>query len=174
MKDPHRSAKHVVIKKAGSKNPQDAIQPLSIETFTQTASNLLGARIEKQVLSQQVRLLSGCIVAALAVACVTETWREASARGVQAGGVTKTCDIRVGTTWDDALSCLKTNPYVVPGRDSVREAHEQLSPDRFRDIWKIWPASFYWQRVRLTFERPPDGPYRVIMVEEGDNDTVGR
>jgi hypothetical protein len=43
-----------------------------------------------------------------------------------------------------------------------------LSPDRFRDIWKIWPAWKNWQRVRWTFERPPDGPYRVIMIEEGN------
>jgi hypothetical protein len=48
ISDTHRSAEHVVIKKPKSKDPADAIQPLSIQPFSEGASNVFGARIEKQ------------------------------------------------------------------------------------------------------------------------------
>ena len=48
MTDGHYSAEHFVIKKAGSKDPADAIQPTSVVPFVETAHNLAGATIEKQ------------------------------------------------------------------------------------------------------------------------------
>jgi hypothetical protein len=48
MSSPKEGVAHVVIKKPKSKNPEDALQPTTEEPFTESASNLMGAKIEKQ------------------------------------------------------------------------------------------------------------------------------
>lgn len=48
MNDPHESVTHIVIKKKGSKDPKDVVQPLSEEPYGESASNLYGAKIEEQ------------------------------------------------------------------------------------------------------------------------------
>jgi len=95
-----------------------------------------------------------------------QSWTEF--RDMRAGGTTKTCVIDHSTTWDDALACLQTNPYTVPGRQNVRESHRQLTADRFEDVWKVWVLWDSWEEFRLTFERTTDTPYRVLKIEYGD------
>jgi hypothetical protein len=46
--DSHRGAEHVVIKKCGSKDPADAIQPISIKPYDETHSTSGGGIITKQ------------------------------------------------------------------------------------------------------------------------------
>ncbi len=48
MSSPKEGVAHVVIKKPKSKNPDDALQPTTEEPFTESASNLMGAKIEMQ------------------------------------------------------------------------------------------------------------------------------
>ncbi len=114
------------------------------------------------------------LIVATHVACgqrPPESWSEAQkiSIGTPIPNQPTGCEIVVGDSWDDALPCLNRNWYTVPRREGRRVSHSQVTPDTFIDIWEGYEASFARQRVRLTFERSSNSPYRLVRIEKGES-----